>query len=138
CIAAAIAGDTSQDLKTGYIGGSTPKWQQIAQLYGVLITSIVIGLVLMLLDNVHGLGSEDLPAPQAMLMSRIVKGIMEGDPPSSWTFMGMASADMVELCRIGALPCAVGRYLPIHSTAPTVVRGIITGLITRRTKDEKQ
>src|SRR5699024_12388795 len=103
CIAAAIAGDTSQDLKTGYIVGSTPKWQQIAQLYGVLITSIVIGLVLMLLDNVHGLGSEDLPAPQAMLMSMIVKGIMEGDLPWNLIFIGMAIAAMVELFGIGSV-----------------------------------
>lgn len=138
CIAAAIAGDTSQDLKTGYIVGSTPKWQQIAQLYGVLITSIVIGLVLMLLDNVHGLGSEDLPAPQAMLMSMIVKGIMEGDLPWNLIFIGMAIAAMVELFGIGSLPFAVGLYLPIHLTAPIMVGGILNGLITRRTKGEKQ
>src|SRR5699024_11604556 len=67
CIAPAIAGDTSQDLKTGYIVGATPKLQQFAQLYGALIASIVIGLILVLLDHAHGLGSADLPAPQAML-----------------------------------------------------------------------
>src|SRR5699024_260998 len=76
CIAAAIAGDTSQDLKTGYIVGSTPKWQQVAQLYGVLITSIVIGFILVLLDNAYGFGSAELPAPQAVLMSMVVEGIM--------------------------------------------------------------
>src|SRR5690625_4614781 len=81
CIAAAIAGDISQDLKTGYILGSTPKWQQIAQLYGVLVTSVVIGFILILLDNAYGFGTQELPAPQAVLMSMVVEGIMQGDLP---------------------------------------------------------
>ncbi|GAA0446746.1 oligopeptide transporter, OPT family [Lentibacillus halophilus] len=137
CIAAAIAGDTSQDLKTGFIVGSTPKWQQIAQLYGVLITSIVIGFILILLDNVHGFGSEDLPAPQAVLMSMIVDGIMSGDLPWSLIFIGAATAAAVELFGIGSLPFAVGLYLPIHTTAPIMLGGFIRGIITRRTKNEQ-
>src|SRR5699024_9093927 len=95
CIAAAIAGDTSQDLKTGYIVGSTPKWQQIAQLYGVLVTSIVIGFILVLLDNVYGFGSSELPAPQAMLMSMVVEGIMNGDLLWNIVVVGMAIAAVV-------------------------------------------
>src|SRR5690625_7300338 len=79
CIAAAIAGDTSQDLKSGYILGSTPKWQQVAQLYGVLITSVIIGFILVLLDNAYGFGSAELPAPQAMIISMVVEGIMNGN-----------------------------------------------------------
>lgn len=136
CIAAAIAGDTSQDLKTGYIVGSTPKWQQIAQLYGVLITSIVIGFILILLDNAYGFGSAELPAPQAMLMSMVVDGIMNGDLPWNLVFTGMAMAAMVELFGIGSLPFAVGLYLPIHLTSPIMVGGLIKGFITRKAKND--
>lgn len=136
CIAAAIAGDTSQDLKTGYIVGSTPKWQQIAQLYGVLITSIAIGVVLVLLDNAFSFGSEALPAPQAVLMSMIVDGIMSGNLPWSLIFIGAAAAATVELFGIGSLPFAVGLYLPITTTAPIMVGGLINGIIRHRTKDQ--
>lgn len=138
CIAAAVAGDTSQDLKTGYLVGSTPKWQQVAQLYGVLITSVIIGLVLVLLDEVHGLGSADLPAPQAMLMSMVVDGIMNGDLPWNLIFIGMAAAAMVELFGIGSLPFAVGLYLPIHITTPIMLGGIIRAGSTRFTKDKSR
>src|SRR5690625_4834983 len=136
CIAAAIAGDTSQDLKSGYILGSTPKWQQVAQLYGVLITSVIIGFILVLLDNAYGFGSSDLPAPQAVLMSMVVDGIMNGDLPWNLIFIGMATAAMVELFGIGSLPFAVGLYLPIHLTAPIMVGGLIKGGITRFTKNK--
>ena len=136
CIAAAIAGDTSQDLKTGYIVGATPKLQQYAQLYGALIASIVIGLILVLLDNAHGLGSADLPAPQAMLMSMLVEGIMQGDLPWNLIFIGMACAAAVELFGIGSLPFAVGLYLPIHLTAPIMVGGLIKMITERMAKSK--
>lgn len=138
CIAAAIAGDTSQDLKTGYIVGSTPKWQQIAQLYGVLITSIVIGFILVLLDNAYGFGSSELPAPQAVLMSMIVDGIMSGDLPWNLIFIGAAAAATVELFGIGSLPFAVGLYLPIHTTAPIMLGGLINGIVKRRSKNKEE
>src|SRR5699024_9402881 len=131
-------GDTSQDLKTGYIVGSTPKWQQIAQLYGVLVTSVVIGFILVLLDNVYGFGSSELPAPQAMLMSMVVEGIMNGDLPWNLVFVGMAIAAVVELFGIGSLPFAVGLYLPIHLTTPIMLGGIIRGFITRITKNKDE
>ncbi|MGM8363858.1 OPT family oligopeptide transporter [Virgibacillus sp. W0181] len=138
CIAAAIAGDTSQDLKTGYIVGATPRWQQIAQLYGVLVTSIVIGFILILLDNAYGFGSAELPAPQAVLMSMIVDGIMNGDLPWNLIFIGMSAAAVVELFGIGSLPFAVGLYLPIHLTSPIMAGGIIRGIITRRNKNKSE
>ncbi|MFC4557552.1 OPT family oligopeptide transporter [Virgibacillus kekensis] len=138
CIAAAIAGDTSQDLKTGFYVGATPKWQQIAQLYGVLITSIVIGFILILLDNAYGFGSAELPAPQAVLMSMIVDGIMNGDLPWNLIFIGAAAAATVELFGIGSLPFAVGLYLPIHMTSPIMVGGLIAGIIRRRTKNKEE
>ncbi|MBM7553826.1 OPT family oligopeptide transporter [Thalassobacillus pellis] len=132
CIAAAISGDTSQDLKTGFIVGSTPKWQQIAQLYGILIASIIIGFILILLDNAYGFGSQDLPAPQAVLMSLVVEGIMSGDLPWNLILIGMAAAATVELFGIGSLPFAVGLYLPIHLTSPIMLGGIVKGWIDRR------
>lgn len=138
CIAAAIAGDTSQDLKTGYILGATPKWQQFAQLYGVFIASIVIGFVLVLLDDVYGFGSAELPAPQATLMSMVVEGIMSGDLPWHLLFIGAAIAATVELFRVGSLPFAVGLYLPIHTTAPIMIGGLISGIIARRAKNKEE
>ncbi|MFG6115655.1 OPT family oligopeptide transporter [Halobacillus sp. MO56] len=135
CIAAAISGDTSQDLKTGFIVGSTPKWQQIAQLYGVLIASILVGFILILLDNAYGFGSSELPAPQAVLMSMVVEGIMQGDLPWNLILIGMAAAATVELFGIGSLPFAVGLYLPIHLTSPIMLGGIVKGWIDRREKD---
>lgn len=137
CIAAAIAGDTSQDLKTGYIVGATPKWQQIGQLYGVLVTSIVIGFILILLDNAYGFGSAELPAPQAVLMSMVVEGIMEGNLPWNLIFIGAAAAATVELFGIGSLPFAVGLYLPIHLTSPIMIGGIVHGIIKRITKSKE-
>src|SRR5690606_14971481 len=135
CIAAAIAGDTSQDLKTGYIIGSTPKWQQIAQLYGVLISSIVIGFILVLLDNAYEFGSAELPAPQAVLMSMVVEGIMNNDLPWNLIFIGMALALVVELLGIGSLPFAVGLYLPIHLSAAILFGGVVRSLVGLGTKD---
>ncbi|GAB4072969.1 oligopeptide transporter, OPT family [Barrientosiimonas marina] len=138
CVAAAIAGDTSQDLKTGYIVGGTPKWQQIAQLYGVFIASIVIGGILVLLNNAYGFGSEELPAPQAVLMSMIVDGIMNGDLPWNLIFIGAAASAAVELFGIGSLPFAVGLYLPIHTTAPIMLGGLINGIVKRRSKSNEE
>src|SRR5699024_12423422 len=97
CLAAAIVEDIFQDLNTGCIVGSSPKWQQIAQLYGVLITSIAIGVVLVLLHNAFSFGSEALPAPQAVLMPMFVAGIMSGNLAWSLIFVGAAAAATVEL-----------------------------------------
>src|SRR5699024_3769592 len=124
------------DLKSGSLLGSPPKCLQIAKLYGVLIMSFIIVFILVLLDNAYGFGSAELPAPQAMLMSMDVEGIMNGDLPWNLVFIGMAMAAMVELFGIGSLPFAVGLYLPIHLTSPIMIGGIITGIITRRTKNK--
>ncbi|WCK55718.1 oligopeptide transporter, OPT family [Aneurinibacillus sp. Ricciae_BoGa-3] len=136
CIAAAMAGDTSQDLKTGFLVGATPKYQQYALMYGVFISSLTIGLVLMLLDNAYGFGSKNLPAPQATLMMMVVEGIMKGNLPWNLIFIGMACAALVELMGIGSLPFAVGLYLPIHLSTPIMLGGIIRGWLERREKNE--
>ncbi|WP_051331033.1 OPT family oligopeptide transporter [Aneurinibacillus terranovensis] len=137
CIAAAMAGDTSQDLKTGFLVGATPKFQQYALMYGVFITSLTIGLVLMLLDNAYGFGTKNLPAPQATLMMMVVEGIMKGNLPWNLIFIGMACAGLVELMGIGSLPFAVGLYLPIHLSTPIMLGGVIRGWMERREKNEE-
>lgn len=138
CIIAAIAGDTSQDLKTGYVVGATPKKQQYGELIGVLISAITIGAVLYLLDAAWGFGSKDIPAPQATLMKLVVEGVMEGNLPWTLIFAGAGIAIAVEIIGIPVLPFAVGLYLPIHLSAGIMVGGIIRLFFEKRkVKSEK-
>lgn len=125
CIIAAIAGDTSQDLKTGYIVGATPRKQQYGELIGVVVSAIAIGGVLYLLDSAWGYGSARLPAPQAMLMKMVVEGVMDGNLPWTLVFVGAGIGIMVEILGIPVLPFAVGLYLPIHLSTPIMVGGLI-------------
>lgn len=139
CIVAAIAGDTSQDLKTGYILGATPKKQQIGELIGVLASAIAIGGVLYLLDMAWGYGSTELPAPQATLMKMIVEGVMGGNLP--WTLVGIGAfiAIIVEILGIPVLPFAIGLYLPIHLSTPMMVGGLVKWFIEKKKDlDEKR
>src|SRR5699024_6708946 len=107
CIIAAIAGDTSQDLKTGYILGATPKKQQIGELVGVVASAIAIGGVLYLLNMAWGYGSTELPAPQATLMKMVVEGVMGGNLPWTLVFIGAFIAIIVEVLGIPVLPFAI-------------------------------
>jgi putative OPT family oligopeptide transporter len=125
CIIAAIAGDTSQDLKTGYIVGSTPKKQQIGELIGVFVSAIAIGGVLYLLNKAWGYGSTELPAPQATLMKMVVEGVMEGNLPWALVFAGAGIAIVIEILGIPVLPFAVGLYLPIHLSTPIMAGGLV-------------
>lgn len=125
CIIAAIAGDTSQDLKTGYIIGSTPKKQQIGELIGVFVSAIAIGGVLYLLNKAWGYGSTELPAPQATLMKMVVEGVMEGNLPWALVFAGAGIAIVIEILGIPVLPFAVGLYLPIHLSTPIMAGGLV-------------
>ena len=117
CIVAAIAGDTSQDLKTGFIVGATPKKQQWGELIGVLTSSLAIGGVLYLLNEAWGYGSTELPAAQATMMRMIVEGVMNADLPWGLIGAGAAIAIVVEILRIPVLPFAVGMYLPLSLNA---------------------
>ncbi|MTI60114.1 MAG: oligopeptide transporter, OPT family [Firmicutes bacterium] len=137
CIAIAVAGDTSQDLKTGFLVGATPKKQQIGEMLGVLISALAIGYVLLLLHGAYTIGSKELAAPQATLMSMVVEGVMKGTLPWSLIFVGAFTALIVELFGIGSLPFAVGLYLPIHLTTPIMVGGIIRGILDRQ-KDKNK
>ncbi|WWR17216.1 oligopeptide transporter, OPT family [Lachnospiraceae bacterium JLR.KK008] len=125
CIIAAIAGDTSQDLKTGFLVGSTPAKQQTGELIGVVVSAIAIGGVLYLLSTAWGYGSPELPAPQATLMKMVVEGVMGGDLPWALIFCGAFIAIVVEILQIPVLPFAVGLYLPIHLSTPIMVGGLI-------------
>ena len=134
CVIAAIAGDTSQDLKTGYLLGATPKKQQIGELIGVVFSAAAIGGVLYLLDKAWGFGTEELAAPQAGLMKMIVEGIMDGQLPWSLIFVGVCLALCFEILRLPVMPIAVGLYLPVQLNACILVGGLIALAMNRRQK----
>ena len=131
CIVAAISGDTSQDLKTGYILGATPMKQQIGEIIGVVASSLAISGVLYLLNNAWGFGSSELPAPQATLMKIVVEGVMEGNLPWNLIMIGAAIAIAVEIIGVPALPFAVGMYLPIYLSAGIMLGGVVRFLIDK-------
>ena len=131
CIISAIAGDTSQDLKTGYILGATPMKQQIGEIIGVIAASLSISGVLYLLNNAWGYGSKELSAPQATLMKLVVEGVMEGNLPWNLILVGVAIAVAVELMGIESLPFAVGMYLPIHLSMGIMIGGIIRRIVEK-------
>ena len=125
CIIAAIAGDTSQDLKTGFLVGATPKKQQIGEIIGCIVSSLAIGGILYLLNAAWGYGSSELPAPQATLMKMVVEGVMGGNLPWALVFTGVFIAIVVEILGIPVLPFAIGLYLPIHLSTPIMAGGLI-------------
>ena len=132
CIVAALAGDTSQDLKTGFLLGATPRRQQIGELIGVAVSAVTIGGVMMLLNHAWQFGSEALAAPQATLMKMITEGVMEGNLPWNLVFIGVFLALMIEVIGIPVLPFAIGLYLPIYLSTPIMVGGLIKLIVTKR------
>ncbi|MDD6918910.1 MAG: oligopeptide transporter, OPT family [Peptoniphilaceae bacterium] len=140
CVIAAIAGDCSQDLKTGYIVGASPRYQQIGELIGVLASSLAIGGVLWILNKSIGFGTKDLPAPQAMLMKMIVEGVMNNDLPWNLVFVGSFIAIMVELLGVTVLPFAIGLYLPINTSLGIMFGGLVRIAVDKikASKEEKK
>ena len=138
CIVAAISGDTSQDLKTGYILGSTPKKQQIGEIVGVVASAFAIGGTLYLLDSAWGFGSEQLAAPQATLMKMIIEGVMSAELPWNLVFIGVFLAVIVEIIGIPVLPFAIGVYLPVQLNACIMVGGLIRLFFDRSKKEESK
>ncbi len=144
CIAAANAGATSQDLKTGYIIGATPKNQQIALFIGAIVSSLIIGLTIKVLDNPttemvqqgfsHAIGTDKFPAPQATLMATLIKGILSFNLDWQFVFVGVALAVVMELCGVNSLSFAVGAYLPLSTTLPIFAGGALRGLVDWRKK----
>ena len=139
CIVAAISGDTSQDLKTGYILGATPKKQQIGEIIGVVAAALAIGGTLYLLDSAWGFGSPELAAPQATLMKMIVEGVMSAELPWNLVFIGAFIAVIVEIVGIPVLPFAIGIYLPIHLNACIMVGGLVRLVFNKiKMKEERR
>ena len=139
CVIAAIAGDTSQDLKTGYLLGATPKKQQIGELIGVVAAGLAIGGVLYLLNTAWGYGSAEVPAPQATLMKMIVEGIMGGKLPWTLVFIGVFLAIGLEILRIPVMPFAIGLYLPIYLNATIMIGGVVRMFVDgRKNVDDKK
>ena len=132
CIIAAMAGDTSQDLKTGYILGATPKKQQIGELLGAVIAALTIGGVLVLLDSAWGFGTTELAAPQATLMKTIVEGVMQGNLPWALVFIGVFIALVIEILGISVLPVAIGLYLPLELSATIMIGGLICLFVDKK------
>lgn len=138
CIVAAIAGDTSQDLKTGYLLGATPKKQQIGELLGVVAAAIAIGGTLYLLDSAWGFGSEELAAPQATLMKMIIEGVMDANLPWALVFIGVFVAIIIEILGIPVLPFAIGVYLPVQLNACIMVGGLVRLALDKMKKEETE
>jgi len=147
CIAAANAGATSQDLKTGYLVGATPAKQQLGLLIGVLVSTVAVGFTLLLLNDTLGIGvvteahPNPLPAPQATLMATVIKGLLSQNLPWGLVIAGMGLSAVVELCGVSSLAFAVGAYLPLSTTSPIFVGGmikLITDKVTKRKEDESE
>ena len=131
CIVAAIAGDTSQDLKTGFIVGATPKKQQIGEIIGVVVSALAVGFVLYLLNEAWGYGGEDLPAAQATMMKMLVEGIMNADLPWGLILTGVFIAIAVEILKVPVMPFAVGMYLPFSLSAGIMAGGAVRFIVER-------
>lgn len=132
CVALASAGDMSQDLKTGFLVGATPRYQQMAEIIGVLATALFIGYLLNMLSATYGYGTPELPAPQATLMSMVVKGIFNGNLPWHLILMGAALGLGVRLIGLPVLAFGVGLYLPIHLNAAIFLGGLARWIVMRR------
>ncbi|MFN6373817.1 MAG: OPT family oligopeptide transporter [Chitinophagia bacterium] len=147
CIAAANAGATSQDLKTGYILGATPRAQQIALFIGAIVSSVAIGFTIKLLDTptqdmlasgiTHAIGTDKYPAPQGTLMATLIKGILSFNLDWQFVLVGVAIAVVMELCGIKALSFAIGIYLPLSTTLPIFIGGAIRGFVDGKLKKNK-
>ncbi|MBQ2387878.1 MAG: OPT/YSL family transporter, partial [Clostridia bacterium] len=138
CIVAAISGDTSQDLKTGYLLGATPKKQQIGEVIGVVAAALAIGGTLYLLDQAWGFGTDELAAPQATLMKLIIEGVMGGDLPWALVFTGVFIAIVVEIIGIPVLPFAIGIYLPVQLNACIMVGGLVRLAFDKMKKEKEE
>ncbi len=137
-IAASIAGDTSQDLKTGYLLGATPRSQQMGEMIGVLTSATFVCLSVLLLAETFGFGSAELPAPQATLMKLVIDGVLEQNLPWGLVGIGVSIAIVAELCRIPSLPFAVGVYLPVSTMTPIFFGGMLKLWLERSAKDKQE
>jgi putative OPT family oligopeptide transporter len=137
-IAASIAGDTSQDLKTGFLLGATPRRQQVGELLGVLTSATFVCLTVLLLDRAYGFGSPELPAPQATLMKLVIEGVLDAKLPWILVAIGVGIALVAELMRLPSLPLAVGVYLPVSTMATVFAGGLLRWVMERRAASDEE
>src|SRR5690606_36448312 len=137
-IAASIAGDTSQDLKTGYLLGSTPRHQQVGEIIGVLTSATFVCLSVLLLAETFGFGGQELPAPQATLMKLVIDGVLDQSLPWGLVGIGVGIALACEVFRIPSLPFAVGVYLPVATMTPVFLGGMLRWWLARRAATEEE
>ena len=137
CISAAVAGDTSQDLKTGFLVGATPRLQQVGEMIGVLASAAVMGWVLIILNQSYGIGTADgLPAPQATLMALVIDGVLQASLPWAFVLVGVVIAGVAEFVfKLPSLALAVGVYLPVSLMTPIFVGGLMRWALTRKYSD---
>lgn len=138
CVAIAVAGGTAQSLKTTYVIGGTPKNVQIGMYLGIVAAAAVAGAVVLMLHNTYGIGSKDVAAPQATLMSMVIKGVMTGELPWALVFVGVTIAVFCELAGLPILPVALGLYLPIHLNAAILCGGIVRVLVENKFKKNEE
>lgn len=131
-ITIALACTTSQDLKTGFLLGATPKWQQIGEIIGTILPAIIIGGVLYVLNETYKFGSPELPAPQGTLMALIAKGVISGDIPIGLVFIGVVLGLIVEILGLPVLAFAIGLYLPLSLSTSVMVGGIFSWWVRRK------
>jgi len=132
CVGASIAGDTSQDLKTGFLVGATPNRQQIGELIGAATSAFAVCGAVMILNSAYQFGSTDLPAPQATLMKTVIEGVLQAKIPWGFVIAGAGLGAIVELLRLPSLPFAVGLYLPVSTMTPIFVGGCIRRFIEKK------
>jgi putative OPT family oligopeptide transporter len=137
CIATAVAGDVSQDLKCGALVGATPRALQLGEMIGAVTSAVRMGWVLFLLHQAYTIGSELLPAPQARLMATLAEGVMHGNLPWGPLFLGAGLAGIAELMRVPSLPFAVGLYLPITTTGSLIAGGVLAHWHERRRRNRE-
>ena len=138
CIVAAIAGDTSQDLKTGFIVGATPKKQQLGEMLGVVVSAAAIGFVLYLLNEAWGYGTEKIPAAQATMMKMLVEGIMDANLPWALILIGVFMAVVAEILKVPVMPFAVGMYLPFSLSAGIMAGGAVRFIVEKIKGSDKE
>lgn len=136
CVATAIAGGVAQSLKTTYIIGGTPKRLEGAMFAAVAASAGAVGYIIILLDKAYGVGSKAVPAPQATLMSMVVKGIMTSQLPWALVIIGITFGVMCELMKIPVLPFALGLYLPIYLSTGVLIGGIVRVCVDRKFKKD--
>ncbi|MGH2638638.1 MAG: OPT/YSL family transporter, partial [Rhabdochlamydiaceae bacterium] len=136
-VAICLAATTSQDLKTGYIVGATPRSQQLAEIIGVFLPALAIGGTLYLLNETYGFGSKQLPAPQGTMMALIAKGVIEGNIPFTLVSIGVVVAFLLEVLKISILPFALGLYLPLSLSTPIMLGGSVAYFVRKMSKKEE-